>query len=103
MAEWIVKENGSGLPDDMFLEASKGCYSIENHAAHGIENLSASPVGIIYAARAPEYLYEIYRGTGNTYWYKTLIETKDGRIPVSEYLFGHSKWERRRRKADHIR
>lgn len=97
MAEWIAKETAAGYTKEALLKALNSCYSYENHAAHGVEDLSLEYCGAVYSSDFPDHLYLIYLDKGGTYWYKTVVETPRGRVELYEYVFGHKETERRRR------
>ena len=98
MSKWIVRDIAPGVVEEELLKSTIGCYSYENHEAHGFINFSASYIGRIYAEGMPEYVYEIYRENGGSYWYKTLIE-KDGKLlEAHEAVFGRREKEQRRRR-----
>ena len=73
MANWIVAENVSRRSDDAFIAAARDCYSMENHAAHGIDSLNVKYVGTMYSERAENRLYVIYKDIGGAYWYKSFV------------------------------
>ena len=99
MAEWVVRETADGITAETLIDAAKSCYSYENHAAHGIEELSTDYIGTVYAKGQPSRLYLIYRDKGGTFWYKTLIETERGAVDPHEAIFGSREKhvDRRRR------
>lgn len=91
MSKWIVRDIAPGVVEEELLKSTIGCYSYENHEAHGFSNFNASYIGRIYAEGMPEYVYEIYREIGGSYWYKTLIE-KDGKLlDIHEVVFGRKE------------
>lgn len=96
MARWIVTENVSGMPDDALIAAAKNCYSIENHAAHGIDSPSVEYVGTMCSESNTDRLYVIYREKGGSYWYKSFARTENGNVELYEHIFG-GRPDRRRR------
>lgn len=96
--DWIVKECAPGVKREKLLDAVKAAYSIENHAGHGVEDLSADYIGTVYADGRPEILYLLYEGSG--YWYESMRVTPDGTANLYESVFGHlERKEYRRRKG----
>ena len=96
MANWIVTENVSGMSDDALIAAAKNCYSIENHAAHGIDSPSVEYVGTMCSESNTDRLYAIYREKGGSYWYKSFARTENGNVELYEHIFG-GRPDRRRR------
>ena len=96
--DWIVKECAPGVANEKLLEAVKTAYSIENHAGHDVEDLSANYIGTVYAAGQPDALFLLYEGSG--YWYESMRVTPGGTVNLYESVFGHPEkaTEHRRRK-----
>ena len=102
MAHWIVKEKAAGYTEEMLLSAVSGCYSYENHAAHGFDSLSADYVGTLYAEGFPDRLYVMYQDKGGSYWYKSCVDTGHGTVELYEHVFGRKEGRPdRRRRVEH--
>lgn len=96
--DWIVKECAPGVAKEKLLEAAKAAYSIENHAGHDVEDLSADYIGTVYTAGQPDALYLLYEGSG--YWYESMRVTPGGAVSLFESVFGHpERKEYHRRKG----
>lgn len=98
MTSWIVKEKAAGFTDEMLLGALKNCYSYENHAAHGVENLNTQYAGTLYAEGRPDRLYVIFKDTGGSYWYQSHVLTERGEVDLYEYVFGRKERQTDRRR-----
>ena len=98
MSDWIIKETAEGVTQNDLLDAIQKAYSIENHAAHGIDELSPASIGTAYADGAPNRLYVLYRH-GDTFWYKTLIRAGSVEMELYERIFGRKEPFRDKRKG----
>lgn len=87
------------MSDDALIAAAKNYYSIENHAAHGLDSISVEYVGTMCSERDGDRLYVIYREKGGSYWYKSLVRTKNGNVELYDHIFG-SRPDRRRRTGN---
>ena len=101
MAEWVVKNLAAGVAESEILGALGSCYCVEAHEGHGIDSLSLTYAGTVYAMSDPKHLYVIYKNQGGGYWYETMIETEKGPVAPYEYLFVRKepRADNRRRKG----
>lgn len=98
MVEWVVKE-AKGISESDLIKCLDNCYSIENHAAHGVESLSPIYIGTVYTTHDPSHVYDIYKGAEGGFWYQTMVVTDHGKIELCEYIFGRKETQIRRRKG----
>lgn len=101
MAQWVIKELAAGMTERDLLENIGSCYCVEAHEGHGIESLSLTYIGTVYAASDPTHFYVVYKNAGGGYWYETKMETERGLVTPYEYLFGRKepRETNRRRKG----
>ena len=96
--EWVVQE-AVGISESDLIACLNNCYSIENHAAHGVDDLSEEYVGTVYPSHDPSHVYAIYRGKEGGYWYRTMVVTERGPVELCEHIFGRTEEQLRRRRG----
>ena len=67
----------------------KNSWPVENMAAHGATDRTLEEVGTIPGEHGR--WYRLYADSAGEYWYKTMIETKEGLATEYEAIFGRRK------------